>query len=172
MSLVVSYERAFHFVRNQVEEWKTNGVYLIGHSAGAHLAGEIIGRKFFSREKDQSRLKGSILLSGIYEPEVVLHLDVNEDIRLDQEMAFKCNLINKPPLCESPIMICVGGDEPEGWIDQSRSYFELCDSQNIKVDFKIVEGTNHFSLLDHAMSEDYVLNKEVIEFIQNQQRLK
>ena len=61
-------------------------------------------------------------------------------------------------------MICVGGDEPEGWIAQSRSYFELCDSQNNIVDFKIVEGTNHFSLLDHAMSEDYELNKEVIEF--------
>mgnify|MGYP003312741191 CR=1 FL=1 len=100
---------AFHFVRNQVEEWKTNGVYLIGHSAGAHLAGEIIGRKFFGREKDQSRLKGSILLSGIYEPEVVLHLDVNEDIKLDREMAFKCNLINNPPLCESPIFDCVVG---------------------------------------------------------------
>ena len=85
---------AFHFVRNQVEEWKTNGVYLIGHSAGAHLAGEIIGRNFFGREKDHSRLKGSILLSRIYEPEVVLNLDLNEDIRLDQEMAFKCNLIN------------------------------------------------------------------------------
>ena len=67
-------------------------------------------------------------------------------------------------------MICVGGDEPEGWIEQSRSYFELCDSQNIKVDFKIVEGTNHFSLLDHAMSEDYELNKKIIEFIENQQR--
>ena len=76
-------------------------------------------------------------------------------------MAFKCNVINKPPLCESPIMICVGGDEPEGWIDQSRSYFEICDSQNLKVDFKIVEGTNHFSLLDHAMSEDYVLNTHI-----------
>ena len=34
-----------------------------------------------------------------------------------------------------------------------------------------MEGTNHFSLLDHAMSEDYELNKKVIEFIQNQQRL-
>ena len=103
---------------------------------------------------------------------MVLHLDVNEDIRLDREMAFKCNLINKPPLSESPILVCVGGDEPEGWIDQSRSYFELCDSQNLKVDFKIVEGTNHFSLLDHAMSEDYELNKKIIEFIENQQRLK
>ena len=84
MSLVVSYESAFHFLRNQVEERKTNGIYLIGHSAGVHLAGEIIGRKFFGRKKDHSRLKGSILLSEIYEPEVVLHLDVNEDIRLDR----------------------------------------------------------------------------------------
>ena len=109
MSLVVSYESAFHFVRNQVKEWKINGVYLIGHSAGAHLVVEIIGRNFFGREKDNSRLKDSILLSGIYEPEVVLQLVVNEDIRVDRKMAFKCNLINKPPLCESPIMICVGG---------------------------------------------------------------
>ena len=62
MSLVVSYESAFHFVGNQVKEWKTNGVYLIGHSAGAHLADEIIGRNFFGRENDNSRLKGSILL--------------------------------------------------------------------------------------------------------------
>ena len=28
-----------------------------------------------------------------------------------------------------------------------------------------MEGTNHFSLLDHAMSEDYELNKKIIEFI-------
>ena len=74
-------------------------------------------------------------------------------MQLDQQTA----------LCESPIMICAGGDEPEGRIDQSRSYFELCDSQNLKVDFKIVEGTNHFSLLDHAMSEDYELNKKIID---------
>ena len=51
MSLVVSYERAFHFVSNQVKEWKTNGGYLIGHSAGAHLAGEIIGRNFLAVKK-------------------------------------------------------------------------------------------------------------------------
>ncbi len=93
---------------------------------------------------------------------MVIHLDVNEDIRLDQEMAFKCNLINKQLFCESPIKICAGGDEPEGWIDQSRSYFELCDSQNIKMDFKIVERTNHFSLLYHAMNEDYEPNIKLL----------
>ena len=49
---------------------------------------------------------------------------------------------------------------------------QLCYSQNIKVDFKIVEGTSHFSLLDQAMSEDYELNKKIIEFIKNQQKLK
>ena len=58
MSLVVIYERAFHFVRNQIKEWKTNGVYLIGHSAGAHLAGEIIGRNFFGREIRCFSVKG------------------------------------------------------------------------------------------------------------------
>ena len=35
-----------------------------------------------------------------------------------------------------------------------------------------MKGTNHFSLLDHAMSKDYELNKIIIEFIENQQKLK
>ena len=62
-------------------------------------------------------------------------------------------------------MVCVGGDEPEGWIDQSRRYAEVCRSQNLSVDFQIVEDANHFSLLDHAMNSDYVLNKNIIDFI-------
>ena len=45
-------------------------------------------------------------------------------------------------------------------------------AKNLELIRLIMEGTNHFSLLDYAMSEDYELNKIVIEFIQNQQRLK
>ena len=158
---------AFHFVKKQASDWKTSGIYLIGHSAGAHLVGELIGRNFFDNEQENSKLKGAILSSGIYEPELVLNLEVNQEIRLDEKMASECNVMNKPPLTKSPIMVCVGGDEPEGWIDQSRRYAEVCRSQNLSVDFQIVEDANHFSLLDHAMNSDYKLNQKIIGFIKS-----
>ena len=97
----------------------------------------------------------------------MLNLEVNQEIRLDEKMASECNVMNKPPLTKSPIMVCVGGDEPEGWIDQSRRYAEVCRSQKISVDFQIVEDANHFSLLDHAMNSDYKLNKKIINFIKS-----
>ena len=67
--------------------------------------------------------------------------------------------MRKPPLTKSPIMVLVGGDEPEGWIDQSRRYSEVCRNQNPSVDFQIIDGANHFSLLDHAMNSDYTEQK-------------
>ena len=108
---------AFNFVRNKATAWKISGIYLIGHSAGAHLVGELIGRKFFDNEQENSKLKGAILSSGIYEPELVLNLEVNQEIRLDEKMASECNVMNKPTVTRSPIMACAGGNEPEGWID-------------------------------------------------------
>ena len=92
-------------------------------------------------------------------------MDVNEDIRLNDKIASDCNVMRKPPLTKSPIMVLVGGDEPEGWIDQSRRYSEVCRNQNPSVDFQIIDGANHFSLLDHAMNSDYKLNKKIIDFI-------
>ena len=97
----------------------------------------------------------------------MLDLEVNQKIRLDEKMASECNVMNKPPMTKSPIMVCVGGDEPEGWIDQSRRYAEVCRSQNLLVDFQIVKDANHFSLLDHAMNSDYKLNQKIIDLIKS-----
>ena len=93
-------------------------------------------------------------------------MDVNQDIQLNEKMASECNVLRKPPLSKSPVMVCVGGDEPEGWIDQSRLYAKVCSDQNLDVDFQIIEKANHFSLLDHSMNSDYGLNKSIIDFIE------
>ena len=164
--IVEEITEAFLFIRDRSSEWGTLGTYLIGHSAGAHLAAEIIGKPIFEEEKKEFKLEGTILLSGIYEPEVVLGLDINQDIQLNEKMASECNVLRKPPLSKSPVMVCVGGDEPEGWIDQSRLYAKICSDQNLDVDFQIIEKANHFSLLDHSMNSDYGLNKSIIEFIE------
>ena len=109
-------------------------------------------------------VKGAILLTGIYEPEVALNLEVNKEIQLDSETASKCNVMREPPLSNCPMIICAGANEPEGWIDQSKCYLELCESKGIAATFKLVEDAHHFSLLDHASDEKHPLFKLIINF--------
>ena len=67
------------------------------------MAAELLGRPFFDKETKDSKVKGAILLSGIYEPEVVLGLDVNEDIRLNDKIASDCNVFQDQSWKDFPI---------------------------------------------------------------------
>ena len=162
--LVEEIVSAFNFCRKKVDEWGVKGIYLAGHSAGAHLVAELLRRDFHQDEKPNEEVKGAILLTGIYEPEVALNLEVNKEIQLDSETASKCNVMREPPHSNCPVIICAGANEPEGWIDQSKRYLELCESKGIGATFKLVEDAHHFSLLDHASDEKHPLFKMITNF--------
>jgi len=162
--LVEEIVSAFNFCRKKVDEWGVKGIYLAGHSAGAHLVAELLRRDFHQDEKLDEEVKGAILLTGIYEPEVALNLEVNKEIQLNSETASKCNVMREPPHSNCPVIICAGANEPEGWIDQSRRYLELCESKGIAATFKLVEDAHHFSLLDHASDEKHPLFKLITNF--------
>ena len=95
---------------------------------------------------------------------MALNLEVNEEIQLDSETASKCNVMREPPHSNCPVIICAGANEPEGWIDQSRRYLELCESKGIGATFKLVEDAHHFSLLDHASDQKHPLFKLITNF--------
>ena len=162
--LVEEIVSALNFCRKKVDEWGVKGIYLAGHSAGAHLVAELLRRGFHPDEKPNEEVKGAILLTGIYEPEVALNLEVNKEIQLDSETASKCNVMREPPLSNCPMIICAGANEPEGWIDQSRRYLELYESKGIATKFKLVEDAHHFSLLDYASDERHSLFKLTTNF--------
>ena len=162
--LVEEIVSAFNFCRKKVDKWGVKGIYLAGHSAGAHLVAELLRRGFHPDEKPNEEVKGAILLTGIYEPEVALNLEVNKEIQLDSETASKCNVMREPPHSNCPVIICAGANEPEGWIDQSKRYLELCESKGISTSFKLVEDAHHFSLLDHASDQKHPLFKLITNF--------
>ena len=134
----------------------------MGHSAGAHLVGELLRRDLYEDQKPNKEVKGAILLTEIYEPEVVLNLEVNNKIQLNVEIASKCNLMRDPPLSNCPMIICAGANEPEGWIDQSLRYARLCESKGVWTTFELVDNANHFSLLDFAMDSAQPLFKQLM----------
>ena len=47
--IVSEIVEAFLFIKDKSYDWQTSGIFLIGHSAGAHLAAELLGRPFFDK---------------------------------------------------------------------------------------------------------------------------
>ncbi|HWP57344.1 MAG TPA: alpha/beta hydrolase [Candidatus Acidoferrales bacterium] len=121
-------------------------IYLAGHSAGAHLAAMALACDWAALGLPKDLIKGAALISGVYDPEPVLHLSVNEDIRLAPDSARRNSPMLHPPLSSAPLIIAVGGDEPEGWRQMSREYFDLCRARGIDATYLEIPGAHHFSI--------------------------
>ncbi len=127
-------------------------LFLVGHSAGAHLVARMLAQDWAAAGLPADTITGAVVLSGIYEPEVVRHLAVNAEIGLTAAMAARHDCLRQPPTRQVPLLIAVGGAEPIGWIGQSRAYHDVCAAAGIDVQWMRVEGANHFTLLEDAMT--------------------
>jgi arylformamidase len=140
-------------------------IVLMGHSAGAHLAAMLLAQDWQKLGLAPDAITGSVLLTGIYEPELVLRISVNQDVQLTAAIAERNDCLKQPPQSHSPILAAAGALEPEGWIDQTRRYAEHCKLAGVKVEYKVEPGANHFSLLEMACDAEQALGQKVLKFI-------
>lgn len=120
-------------------------LYLLGHSAGAHLAAMALADKSGSVPLDA--IKGASLISGIYDLEPVLSIFVNAEIGLREEDVEPLSPLLHLPVGGTPIFVAVGlGESPE-WIHQSRLYAEFCHGAGRDVAHMEVEDVDHYSIL-------------------------
>jgi hypothetical protein len=111
-------------------------------------------------------IHGAVVLSGIYEPEVVMRLSVNAEVRLPAAMARRHDCLLQPPRRNVPVLIAVGGAEPSGWIGQSHAYHDACRQAGVDSQLRLVDGANHFSLLQEAMTPGTPLAEATIALVQ------
>ncbi len=130
-------------------------LFLSGHSAGAHLAAMALAHDWTGEGLPADLIKGAVLVSGIYDPEPVLKLAVNEEIRLTPEVAAKVNAMARPPLGDRPVLVAVGGNEPPGWIAQSVDYHTVAGPD---AEFMTVPAANHFSIAFDMADPDHALH--------------
>ena len=104
---------------------------------------------------DQGRPAGLVhavaAISGIYEPQVVLRLPgVNEQAQITADATERNDCLAVPPGGSAKLAVWAGGDEPEGWIGQSRQYADLATGQGMDCTFFTLDGTDHFTVLERS----------------------
>lgn len=161
--IVKQVTSAIVWIYNNCSKYGGNNskITISGHSAGAHLCAMILENKWEDYDVPKNIIKGAALISGIYEPELVLNLSVNKEINLTKREAI--NNSPKYPKENIPIILtCVGKKEPEGWIEQTKLYTKNIINKCDYLDFSILENENHFSMMISFSNSENKFVKKMI----------
>lgn len=124
-------------------------LYLSGSSAGGHLVAMLLAHDWEKAGYPRDLIKGATAISGVYDLDAVVHVSVNEEVRLDPDSARQNSPLFHPPLPYAPLIVAVGGDEPRGWKQMSEDFFRLCQERGLKCEYLEIPDAHHFSLPLH-----------------------
>jgi arylformamidase len=161
-TIVAQVRQALGFVWERAFEWncRRDLITVCGHSAGGHLTGMLL-----NDPAAKGRIAAAAPLSGVFEPAVVQKISVNADVRLDDAAAARNDCVAQPPVMQVPVLIAAGGDEPDGWREQSRIYAKVCETAGCQVSDVDIPGRNHFTLIDDFADPEGDLHKRMLALI-------
>ena len=121
-------------------------LFISGSSAGGHLVAMALAHDFSADGLPADLIKGVLSITGVHRLEPVLRVPPNDDIRLDAVMAQRNTTLDKPPATDCPVIVAVGGDEPDEWIRMSVDYDTMVREQGNSGELMILAGTHHYSI--------------------------
>ncbi|HEY6197261.1 MAG TPA: alpha/beta hydrolase, partial [Candidatus Binatia bacterium] len=121
-------------------------LHIAGISAGGHLVAMALANDWQKEGLPRDIIKGATAITGVYDLDAVLHIAVNQEIRLTPEAARENSPLLHPPRPGAPLIVAVGGAEPEGWRRQSQDFFNLCRERGIDCQFIEIPGGHHYSM--------------------------
>src|SRR5581483_7870325 len=136
-------------------------IYLSGHSAGAHLTAMALAHDWTREGVDESFIVGAAPITGIYDIEPMLHISVNEQVRLRPDMVVRNSPMFNPPRAPVPVLFGLGTAELAGWAGQTIEYEQVCRRAGCETELIWYPGHNHYSmtLATHGDADSPILKK-------------
>lgn len=147
--IVQQIKDGLEWIAGKSEEWDfdSKNIFVFGHSAGAHLIAAVLAQTGQSYQLKPGIIKKAYLLSGVYNVEPVLHISVNDEVKLRAEQVHAMSPINFKFDPSIDYEVIVGGAEPRDWIGESANMAQHLRRQGCKVGHHVLEGLNHYSLM-------------------------
>lgn len=158
--MVASCRKAVLWLHNNLRQFNGDPqqVYIIGNSAGAHLAAMIMEKKWMNKNA-ASFIKGVCLLSGIFNLLPIQLLQLNSVLNITKEIAARNSPVELMPAVNIKLFVCVGEDETDEFKDQSRQLYENWKDKNTALQFLELPAINHYSMLEPLLDKGSILHK-------------
>ncbi|MFZ9016484.1 MAG: alpha/beta fold hydrolase [Ilumatobacteraceae bacterium] len=133
-------------------------VHLVGHSAGAHLAAWTA--------ITEPRLAGLVLVSGVYDITPLVHVPINDDVRMTPEQAAEWSPAGRAPSAPTtPCIVTHGSLESSEFARQSAEWAAEWSAVpgNGPATTVVADGRNHFDVLDDLLDPSRPLGTAVLQ---------
>uniref|UniRef100_A0ACB8EKQ3 Uncharacterized protein n=2 Tax=Sphaerodactylus townsendi TaxID=933632 RepID=A0ACB8EKQ3_9SAUR len=143
-------------------------VYLLGHSAGAHLAAMVLSTDWTEFDVVPN-IKGAFLVSGVYDLEPIMHTYVNDVLHINREVVQSNSPLQRAHKLEGKkgcrVLIAVAQHDSPEFHRQSWEYFEAVRSAGWSASFLDIADRDHFDVAEKLSQEDYVLTQVILNMI-------
>ncbi|XP_038633207.1 kynurenine formamidase isoform X4 [Scyliorhinus canicula] len=168
MDLIVSQvRRSVAFIVQQYSA--LSGVYLCGHSAGAHLGAMVLCTDWAEYGVFPD-IKGALLVSGIYDLCPIVHTSVNDPLQMTEGDALRNSPLQFVNImkrhggnCE--IVVSVAQYDSDEFKKQSEEYYQAVKAAGLNVCFQNVPNTDHFDIIEKLVEENYELTQVLLKMM-------
>ncbi len=152
-----------------VKLWQKTGrrPVVAGHSAGGHLASAMLATDWSKVDGvPENLVTCAFALSGLYDLEPILKIDVNDDVRLTPASAREASTLHWPsPRAGLKLVAAVGALESEVFKEQSRSVAEVWGGRGVTCEYLEVPGCHHLSVVDAVSAPGHMLFERLVATI-------
>ncbi|XP_074411255.1 kynurenine formamidase isoform X5 [Zonotrichia albicollis] len=164
-TMVLQVRRSLAFLVQRYP--RIRGIYLCGHSAGAHLAAMVLSTDWTEFQVVPD-IKGAVLVSGLYDLEPILHTYVNDALNMSREEAQRnspMRLVTPavPPACE--VLVAVAQHDSPEFRRQSQEYSQALRAAGWSVSVLDLAGVDHFDVIERLSEDSYVLTQVILNMI-------
>ncbi|OWK54411.1 Kynurenine formamidase [Lonchura striata] len=139
-TMVLQVRRSLVFL---VERYPRNrGIYLCGHSAGAHLAAMVLSTDWTEFQVVPD-IKGAVLVSGLYDLEPILHTYVNDALNMSRQSQ----------------------EYSQVSIRQLQEHGQALREAGWSVSLLDLAGVDHFDIIEKLSEDSYVLTQVILNMI-------
>jgi arylformamidase len=159
--IVSSCRKALGWLHNNIIRYNGDPteLYVMGHSAGGHLASMLLVGQ------ETKFVRAAISLSGIFRLEPVMLSYLNDSIGMDRETAIKNSPVFLTPANDCPLLLVTGTDESDEFKDQSEELYHCWKSKRSRIELLTVPQKNHYSILDAVIEKDSTLRDAMIRLM-------
>ena len=137
-------------------------IVLAGHSAGGHLVSRLMCSDTALTDAVKARLQHVITLSGVHDLRPLLRLEINSDIRLDEQEANLQSPALLLPISGVKLSCIVGADELPEFVRQSGILANIWSGFGVDTGSWQVAGRHHFDIIDDLQSGDTALTLHLL----------
>ena len=166
--IVAACRKALRWIHENIIRFNGNPeeLYLMGHSAGGHLASMLMV------EENAKFIRAMISLSGLFRLEPVMLSYLNDSIGMDRENAVKNSPVFLEPANDCPLLLATGVDESDEFKAQSDQLYRHWKNKFSNIELLKVPQKNHYSILEAVIEKNSILCNAIIRLMNIDQNLK